>query len=134
AGHEVRLGELRGSPVVVYFYPQDATPGCTKEACAFRDAWGRFSADGVRIIGVSTNSKASHAEFSKKHFLPFALASDDGTIGAAYGVKKNVWGFERVTFLVGRDGRIARVWPSVDPALHAEEVLREAKELGRSSD
>jgi thioredoxin-dependent peroxiredoxin len=127
---EVRLSAMRGKPVVVYFYPQDGTPGCTKEACAFRDAWKRYETAEVGVIGVSTNSAERHREFQKKEKIPFALASDDaGTIGAAYGVKKNLWGYDRVSFLVDRDGKIAHVWPSVDPGVHADEVLRTAAAL-----
>lgn len=126
---EVRLSALRGRPVVVYFYPQDGTPGCTKEACAFRDAWDRLEKAEVAVIGVSTNSEERHQEFLAKERLPFALASDDGSVGEAYGVKKNLWGFERVSFLVGRDGKVAHVWPSVDPGVHAEDVVREASKL-----
>lgn len=127
--HEVRLSALRGKPVVVYFYPADGTPGCTKEACAFRDAWERYRKADVAVIGVSTNSAERHREFQKDEHLPFPLAADDGTIGTSYGVKKNLWGFERVSFLVGRDGKIAHVWPSVDPGVHAQEVLQEATQL-----
>jgi thioredoxin-dependent peroxiredoxin len=123
---EVRLSALRGRPVVVYFYPADGTPGCTKEACAFRDAWDRLQRAEVAVIGVSTNSAERHAEFLKEERLPFALASDDGTVGRAYGVKKNLWGFDRVSFLIGRDGKVAHVWPSVDPGVHADDVLRAA--------
>ena len=127
---EVRLSSMRGKPVVVYFYPQDGTPGCTKEACAFRDAWKRYETADVGVIGVSTNSAERHREFQKKEKIPFPLASDDsGTIGSAYGVKKNLWGYDRVSFLVDRDGKIAHVWPSVDPGVHAEEVLRTAAAL-----
>lgn len=126
---EVRVSALRGHPVVVYFYPQDGTPGCTKEACAFRDAWTRLQKADVHVIGVSTNSPESHREFLEKERLPFALASDDGSIAKAYGVKKNLWGFERVTFLVGRDGKVAHVWPSVDPGVHADDVVQEAEKL-----
>ena len=127
--HEVRLSALKGRPVVVYFYPQDGTPGCTKEACAFRDAWKRLESADVQVIGVSTNSATSHEDFQKKQRLPFALASDDGKVGDAYGVTKHVWGFDRVSFLVGRDGKVAHVWPSVDPAIHADDVVREASRL-----
>lgn len=127
--HEVRLSALKGRPVVVYFYPQDGTPGCTKEACAFRDAWTRLEKADVQVIGVSTNSASSHEDFQKKQHLPFALASDDGKVGDAYGVKKNIWGFDRVSFLVGRDGKVAHVWPSVDPAVHADDVVAEASKL-----
>jgi peroxiredoxin Q/BCP len=129
-GDEVRLTALRGKPVVVYFYPQDETPGCTKEACAFRDAWRDFEKADIAVVGVSVNSAAKHQEFQQKHQLPFALASDDtGEIGASYGVSKRFWGYDRVTFLVGRDGKVAHVWPSVDPGLHAREVIAEVARL-----
>lgn len=124
---EVRLSAMRGKPVVVDFYPADGTPGCTEEACAFRDAWKKYESAEVGLIGVSTNSAESHREFQAKQKLPFALASDEsGAIGAAYGVKKNLWGYDRVSFLVDREGKVVRVWPSVDPGVHADEVLREA--------
>jgi peroxiredoxin Q/BCP len=131
-GDEVRLTALRGKPVIVYFYPQDDTPGCTKEACAFRDAWKELEKADIAVIGVSSNSAERHKEFQAKHQLPFALASDDsGEIGAGYGVSKHLWGYERVTFLVGRDGKVAHVWPSVDPGIHAREVIEEASRLPR---
>jgi peroxiredoxin Q/BCP len=127
---EVRLSSLRGHPVVVYFYPADGTPGCTKEACAFRDAWTKYEAAKVGVIGVSSNSLASHETFRKDEHLPFPLAADEhGTIGAAYGVSKKIWGYDRVTFLIAKDGKVAKVWPSVDPAVHAQEVLAEATKL-----
>jgi len=127
---DVRLSTMRGKPVVVYFYPADGTPGCTKEACAFRDAWSRFERANVGIVGVSTNSAERHEKFQKEEHLPFPLAADeDGAIGTAYGVKKNLWGYDRVSFLVDREGKIARVWPSVDPGVHADQVLAEATKL-----
>ncbi len=128
AGAEVRLSLLAGKKkAVVYFYPKDASPGCTTEACAFRDAWDRYTAAGVIVIGVSTDSAESHHEFLAKKKLPFALASDEAmTVGPAYGVPKRVWGYSRVSFLVGTDGRIARVWPDVDPGVHADDVLQAA--------
>jgi peroxiredoxin Q/BCP len=120
----VRLSDLRGHPVVVYFYPKDGTPGCTKEACAFRDAWARYEAAGVAVIGVSRDSRESHAEFMRKHGLPFPLASDEsGSIERAYGVSSFLGMSSRVTFLIDREGKVARVWPDVDPAAHAQEVL-----------
>lgn len=129
-GDEVRLTALRGKAVVVYFYPQDETPGCTKEACAFRDAWKDLARANIEVVGVSSNSAGDHRAFQEKHQLPFPLASDDkGTIGAAYGVSKRLWGYDRVTFLVDRDGRIAQVWPSVDPGVHAREVMAAAAQL-----
>ncbi len=127
---EVKLSSLRGRPVVVFFYPADGTPGCTKEACAFRDAWNKFEQSNVGVIGVSTDSTESHEKFQREKNLPFALASDEsGAIGRAYGVSKKLWGYDRVSFLVDRDGKIARVWPDVDPGVHADEVLVAATKL-----
>lgn len=129
-GEEVRLSAMRGKAVVVYFYPQDETPGCTTEACAFRDAWKEFERAEIGVMGVSTNSEEKHRAFQQKHQLPFPLAADDsGAIGASYGVSKKLWGYDRVSFLVGRDGRVAHVWPSVDPGVHAHEVIAEAQKL-----
>jgi thioredoxin-dependent peroxiredoxin len=129
-GDEVRLSALRGKAVVVYFYPQDETPGCTKEACAFRDAWKDLERADIAVLGVSGNSEERHRAFQQKHQLPFPLASDDsGTIGTSYGVSKKLWGYDRVSFLVGRDGRVAHVWPSVDPGVHAHDVIDRAARL-----
>jgi len=129
-GEQVRLSGLRGKAVVVYFYPQDETPGCTKEACAFRDAWKDLDRANVAVMGVSVNSAEKHREFQKTHQLPFPLASDEsGSIATAYGVPKRLWGYDRVTFLVGKDGRVARVWPDVDPGTHAQEVIAAASTL-----
>ena len=125
---EVRLSGLRGHSVVVYFYPMDGSPGCTREACAFRDVWQRFREADVAIVGVSSNSDEDHQRFLENKHLPFALASDrDGALAAAYGVTKHFWGEARVTFLIDKNGKIARVWPSVDPGVHADEVLAAAK-------
>jgi len=130
AGHLVRLSESKGKAVVVYFYPADGTPGCTAEACAFRDAWQKLDQAGIVVLGVSTNSAESHRKFQKEHKLPFALAADEsGAVGTAYGVSKKLWGYDRVSFLVGKDGRIAKIWPSVDPGVHANEVIAEASKL-----
>ncbi|MBX3233978.1 MAG: peroxiredoxin [Labilithrix sp.] len=130
AQEEVRLSSLRGKPVVVYFYPADGTPGCTKEACAFRDAWAKFDAAHVGIIGVSKDSGAKHADFQKEHKIPFPLAADaDGAIGKAYGVDKTFGFYDRVSFLVDKEGKVARVWRDVDPGVHADQVLTEAQKL-----
>ena len=129
-GQPAKLSSMRGHAVVVYFYPQDGTPGCTKEACAFRDAWKRLNEANVEIIGVSTNSPEKHRAFRESHHLPFPLASDEnGAVGTAYGVTKHLWGYDRVSFLVDKDGKIAKVWPSVDPGVHADEVLKAAASL-----
>jgi peroxiredoxin Q/BCP len=123
----VRLSELRGKSVVVYFYPKDETPGCTKEACAFRDAWNKYAAAGVAIVGVSRDSVDSHRAFLKHHALPFPLVADEkGTAQEAYGVSSFLGMSSRVSFLVGPDGKVTHVWPDVDPAVHADEVLAAA--------
>ena len=131
-GVEVRLSASRGHPAIVYFYPRDGTPGCTKEACAFRDAWRPFQAAHVTLLGVSSDSVEDHVAFQRKERLPFALASDkDGQVARAYGVGHAFWGHARVTFLVAPDGRVARVWPDVDPAVHAQEVLAALASLAK---
>jgi peroxiredoxin Q/BCP len=138
SGKHFRLSESRAAgtakPAVVYFYPKDGTPGCTKEACAFRDTWKRFSERGVVVFGVSRDSETSHADFLKEHELPFPLVADEsGTIQAAYGVPSQLGMAARVTFLVDQTGRIAKVWPDVDPGVHADDVLKAIGELERSS-
>ena len=123
-GHEVRLSAQRGHPSVVYFYPRDGTPGCTKEACAIRDNWARFEKAHVTVIGVSSDSAERHAAFLRERKLPFALAADgSGEVASAYGVTKKLWGFDRVTFLIDGSGRIARYFGNVDPGVHAEQIL-----------
>ena len=123
-GTLTRLTAVRGHPAIVYFYPKDGTPGCTKEACAFRDAFSRYEQLHVTIFGVSGDSNETHAEFRTSHRLPFSLVADQsGAIAHAYGVSNTLGMDARVTFLIGADGRVARVWPDVDPAVHANEVL-----------
>jgi len=123
-GSLTRLSSVRGHPAIVYFYPKDGTPGCTKEACAFRDAFSGFQQRHVAIFGVSRDSAEIHAEFRTSHQLPFSLVADQtGEIAQAYGVSSPLGMSARVTFLVDERGRIARVWPDVDPAVHASEVL-----------
>ena len=130
SGATLRLSELRGKRVVLYFYPKDDTPGCTKEACAFRDAWAKFQTQKVGIVGVSRDSEESHRVFVKKHDLPFPLAADEnGEIARSYGVKSTLGVSSRVTFLVTADGKIAKIWPDVDPGIHADEVLAAAAAL-----
>jgi peroxiredoxin Q/BCP len=123
-GKTVRLSEQHGHAAVVYFYPKDGTPGCTTEACAFRDAWRRYEKKGVVIFGVSRDSDDSHREFRSHNSLPFPLVADEnGSIDRAYGVPSFLGMSKRVTFLVGPDGKIAHVWPDVDPGVHADDVL-----------
>lgn len=129
-GIATRLSSLRGEPVVVYFYPADGTPGCTKEACAFRDAWEKLKSAHVGVIGVSSQSRESHLSFEKDKHLPFPLVADEGgTVQRAYGVPKGLFGYSRVSFLVDAAGKIAKVWPDVDPGVHADEVLAAARAL-----
>ncbi|MCA9715315.1 MAG: peroxiredoxin [Myxococcales bacterium] len=126
-GATVDLSALEGAPTVIYFYPKDNTPGCTKEACAFRDAWTKLEDAGVQVIGVSADSLESHRAFAKEHALPFPLVSDPELRWAkAFGVPDMAGVLSRVSFLIGRDGTVAKVYPDVDPALHADEVLRDA--------
>ncbi len=124
------LSSLRGRKVVLYFYPKDATPGCTIEAREFAVAAERFAALGVTILGVSKDSVKSHQKFRAKECLPFALVSDDGTICAAYGAwrQKKLYGREydgiaRISFLVDEAGRVAEVWDPVTAKGHAAQVL-----------
>ena len=131
AGTIAALSAARGHLAVVYFYPKDGTPGCTREACAFRDAFTKYESRRVTIFGVSRDSKESHRQFRADHGLPFVLVADDGTAARAYGVSSLLGMESRVTFLVGGDGRILRVWPDVDPAVNADEVLA-AVDLARS--
>ena len=130
-GGRVSLADLKGKNVVLYFYPRDDTPGCTKEACAFRDEFATFKKKGAVVLGVSVDSVKSHDKFVGKFKLPFTLVSDeDKKIVEAYGVwgEKNFMGRKylgtyRVTFLIGPDGRIKKIWPQVKPEEHAEDVL-----------
>ena len=130
-GGTISLADLKGRNVILYFYPRDDTPGCTKEACAFRDHFAEFKKRGVIVLGVSTDSPKSHDKFIAKYQLPFTLLVDDEKkIVEAYGVwgeksflGKKYLGTHRVTFLVGPDGRIRKVWPKVKPEEHVQEVL-----------
>ncbi len=130
-GRPVSLAAARGRVVVVYFYPRDDTPGCTKEACAFRDAWRRLDEGGITVIGVSSDDARSHAAFAEKHALPFSLVADtDHAWARAFGVSSTLGMYERVTFVLDRAGHVARVYPDVDPALHAEQILGDARAIG----
>jgi peroxiredoxin Q/BCP len=130
-GRRVSLSDLKGKNVILYFYPRDDTPGCTKEACAFRDAYAQFKKAGAVVLGVSTDAVKSHDKFAEKFKLPFDLISDaDKKIVEEYGVwgqktfmGRKYMGTHRVTFLIGPDGRIKKIWPKVKPEEHAQEVL-----------
>ena len=131
AGETVRLSDLRGRPVVLYFYPKDDTPGCTTEACEFRDAYDRFRDQGVEILGVSPDTEASHRKFKSKYELPFMLLADpDHEAAEAYGVwkekrnyGKTYHGVERSTFVIGPDGTVEKAMLGIKPAGHAADVL-----------
>ncbi|HWC06519.1 MAG TPA: thioredoxin-dependent thiol peroxidase, partial [Gemmatimonadota bacterium] len=130
-GRPVRLSDLRGRPVVLFFYPKDMTSGCTAEACAFQASLPDFSTVDAEILGISRDSLESHAQFREKEGLTYDLLSDvDGDVTERYGVwkEKNMYGkkqmgIERTTFVIGPDGRVAKVFPKVKVEGHADEVL-----------
>jgi thioredoxin-dependent peroxiredoxin len=130
-GGKVSLSDFKGKYVILYFYPRDKTPGCTKEACAFRDEHAVFKKKSAVVLGVSTDSPKSHDDFAEKHQLPFILVADeDKKIVQAYGawgeksfLGRKYQGTYRVTFLIGPDGKIRKIWPAVKSAEHAREVL-----------
>jgi len=130
-GETVRLKDLRGQKVVLYFYPKDDTPGCTKEACSFRDAFADFKKRDIKVLGVSIDSEVSHKKFAAKYKLPFTLLADpDHSIADAYGVYgekkfmgRTYLGVKRVTFLIDEKGKVKKVFEKVKPEEHAEEVL-----------
>jgi thioredoxin-dependent peroxiredoxin len=123
-GARVKLSALRGRDVVLYFYPMDDTSGCTKEACDFRDAWAQLQEAGVAVFGISTQGNATHVRFAQKYHLPFPLLPDDkGELAGKYHVPLTFGLAHRVTYLIGKDGHIKRVWEKVTPAGHAAEIL-----------
>ncbi len=132
-GSQMHLADLRGKTVLLYFYPKDDTPGCTTEACAFRDAWGELQARGVVVLGVSRDDVKSHQKFASKYSLPFPLLADlGGAVAQKYGVwvEKSMYGksymtMARTSFLILPDGTIGHVWEQVKPEGHAAEVLAE---------
>lgn len=132
-GDTISLADLKGRNVILYFYPKDDTPGCTREACAFRDEFAAFRKKKAMVLGVSPDSLKSHDKFTAKFKLPFPLLADeDHKIVEAYGVwgekvfmGRRYMGTHRVTFLIGGDGRIRKIWPAVKPEEHAAEVLAE---------
>jgi peroxiredoxin Q/BCP len=131
SGDPVTLSSFRGKPVILYFYPKDDTPGCTKEACEFRDAYDVFRERGAEVLGVSPDDIASHQKFKTKHELPFTLLADpDHAVAEQYGVwgerkfaGKTYMGINRSTFIIDEDGKVARAMKGIKPAGHAAQVL-----------
>jgi thioredoxin-dependent peroxiredoxin len=131
AGERVKLSELRGKPVVLYFYPKDDTPGCTTQACGIRDVYSDFRERGAVVLGVSPDDEASHVKFKEKYSLPFTLLADpDHQVADEYGVwkERNMYGkksmgIERSTFVIDADGNVSRAMRRVKPDTHAADVL-----------
>ena len=126
---KVRLSDYRGKWVVLYFYPRDDTPGCTKEACGFRDSIRQIGEVGAEVVGVSTDNLPSHEKFAIKYGLNFTLLSDPkGELGSGLGtLKEGGSSMRRVTFLVSPEGRISKIYPRVNPTVHAAEVINDLK-------
>lgn len=136
-GNTVNLADLDGQRVVLFFYPRDNTPGCTKEACAFRDVYDDLQAQNVAVFGVSTDNAKSHTKFATKHNLPFPLLVDeDGEVGTQYGCYglkkmygKEYMGITRSSFVIGPDGSLEKVYRKVKPETHVAEVVADIKAL-----
>jgi len=130
-GKTVRLKDLKGKKFVLYFYPKDDTPGCTKEACSFRDSFSKFKRRGIEVFGVSLDSEKSHQKFTEKYSLPFRLLADTdrklsesfGTYGQKKFMGREYMGNHRMTFLIDEKGKIKKIFEKVKPEDHAEEVL-----------
>ena len=131
SGERLPAAELTGSKTVLYFYPKDDTPGCTKEACAFRDRMPDYEGADIKVYGVSLDPPESHRKFREKHNLNFPLLTDEGGRAAeALGILGSRGYAKRVTFLLAPDGEIAKVYPEVSPETHADEILEDAAALG----
>jgi peroxiredoxin Q/BCP len=136
-GTKLKLSSLKGQPIVLYFYPKDDTPGCTKEACGFRDAKARLAKAGAVVLGVSPDGPESHAKFRTKYKLPFTLLCDpDHVVAEKYGAwrEKNMYGkksmgIARSTFLIDASGRVAKVFKAVKTDVHADQVLAALADL-----
>ncbi|HEY0048663.1 MAG TPA: thioredoxin-dependent thiol peroxidase [Pyrinomonadaceae bacterium] len=132
SGKQVKLSDFRGQRVVLYFYPKDDTPGCTKQACSLRDSYDVFTEKGIKVLGVSNDDEASHRKFISKFSLPFDLLADtEKEIVSAYGVygEKNMYGkkymgINRTTFLIDEEGKIKKTFKKVNVDEHADEVLK----------
>jgi peroxiredoxin Q/BCP len=131
SGEHVGTGELTGQKTVLYFYPKDDTPGCTKQACAFRDRMEDYAEAGIQVYGVSLDSPESHREFREKYGLNFPLLTDEGgRASEVLGIlRENRKSANRITFLLAPDGTISKIYPEVSPETHADEILRDAASL-----
>jgi len=130
SGERLAAGDLGGRMTILYFYPKDDTPGCTKEACAFRDRMGDYEGADIQVYGVSLDSPESHRQFREKHNLNFPLLTDEnGRASEARGMLGDRGYANRVTFLLDPNGRIAKVYPEVSPETHADDILRDAASL-----
>jgi peroxiredoxin Q/BCP len=131
-GNAIKLSDLRGRKVVLYFYPKDDTPGCTKEACSFRDSFAEFERRGIKVLGVSTDDERSHRKFAEKYSLPFTLLADTahhvadlyGVYGEKQFMGRKYMGVARKTFLIDEEGRLRKVFDTVKVDEHADEVLK----------
>jgi peroxiredoxin Q/BCP len=131
SGETVKLSDLRGKPVVLYFYPKDDTPGCTTQACGIRDSYGEFEREGAVVLGVSADDEKSHTKFRDKYELPFTLLADtEHAVAEQYGVwgekkymGRTYMGISRWTFVIDADGNVKKVLPDVKPANHVDDVL-----------
>jgi thioredoxin-dependent peroxiredoxin len=136
-GNTVSLADFGGQRVVLYFYPRDSTPGCTKEACGFRDTYSEYQSRNIAVLGISTDSPKSHSKFATKYELPFPLLCDsDAAVAKAYGcwvlkkfMGKEFMGVSRMTFAIAPDGRIEKVYRKVKPDSHAAEILADLPDL-----
>jgi peroxiredoxin Q/BCP len=131
-GNTVKLSDFKGKKLVIYFYPRDMTPGCTKEACSFRDDWAEIKKRGVQVVGVSADNQASHQKFIEKYALPFPLLSDpDHSMMESYGAwgeksmyGKKFMGILRITYVIDEAGKIAHIFKKVKTDIHSQEVLK----------
>ena len=132
-GERHNLGEFAGKWLVLYFYPKDDTPGCTQEACAFRDDMHKLAAMGAQVVGISVDDSESHAEFAKKYHLPFPLLADKSAeVAARYGALTNLWLVKfakRYTFLIDPQGKIAKVYEKVETSRHSTEIIDDLRQL-----
>jgi peroxiredoxin Q/BCP len=124
-GEMIRLSDLRGKPVVLYFYPKDDTPGCTRQACGIRDVYGEFERAGAVVLGVSADTQSSHERFKAKYSLPFTLLADpEHELGEPYGVaREGKSSYERSTFVIDAEGNVSKIMRRVSPDTHADDVL-----------